>query len=465
MNILQHPVAMNERDIQIWKNAAPENEESKVSATTNKCSWSNFQPCLVNLSSESLESEYSKENVSPLLLKTPVCVKSSQPIQPLHPNSAIGRSSHGKPLKLLFKEGLLEPFSEILKEKDEVQEERDVGRDEKKIDMEIKGIEKEMSRLSSRLEALRLEKADQNMKTIEKGGRIVPAKFMEPKQSNNNSEGVKKTEQTLASSTKTKPDRRGVSLGPTEILSGAGIRRLSKPSEITPVQSIQNRRKSCFWKLQDIDELRVTKERRKSLSVSPKSQKTVTKLRVPKQAATTVGSRKALKKEDGVLSSIQPKKLFKDFEKSVPAKKSMKTGRVIASRYNSTLNDCKESWPEDDKDESKRFNKKRLSLIGKPSGNVRESCKSQGIDSKGNKKWDIQSEVKVCQIVCGEEKPSPSVAVLPKIKILRCDDESPRDSGPAKRVAEMIGRKSYFCTNEQVEELVCQALSYAEEDK
>jgi hypothetical protein len=49
-----------------------------------------------------------------------------------------------------------------------------------------------------------------------------------------------------------------------------------------------------------------------------------------------VTSKRPVKKEDGVVSSIQPKKLFKDGEKekSVTAKKPLKPGRVVASRYN-----------------------------------------------------------------------------------------------------------------------------------
>ena len=134
--------------------------------------------------------------------------------------------------------------------------------DEKKIDIEIEEIEKEIKRLSSRLEVLRLEKAERNLsKTIEKRGRVVAAKFMEQKQS-------VKIEEPMVSSAQYKINRRGVSLGPNEILSGSKSRLLfGKQGMKTPV-STQNRRKSCFWKLEEIDELKATKERRKSLSVS-----------------------------------------------------------------------------------------------------------------------------------------------------------------------------------------------------
>ncbi|KAG2702451.1 hypothetical protein I3760_06G090300 [Carya illinoinensis] len=162
------------------------------------------------------------------------------------------------------------------------------------------------------------------MSTVERWGRIVPPKFMEPKQGVDNSDLNRKIEEPLISSAKPKINRRGLSLCPTEIFAGARPQQLDKP-EITPVQPIQSRRKSCFWKLQDIDELKAAKERGKSLSVSPKSRKTLSKFQAPKQAATTVGSKKPVKKEDRFLASIQPKKLFKDREKSLTAKKSSST--------------------------------------------------------------------------------------------------------------------------------------------
>ncbi|KAF3443829.1 hypothetical protein FNV43_RR13519 [Rhamnella rubrinervis] len=470
MSILQYPDAMNAPDLQIWDNAAFDNDESEGSAAI-KASWSNMKPEFVNRSSESLQSDCSKENLSPVFARTPMSVKSSVPFKPLRPNCTI-ENSQGKPLNLLFEKDLLEPMSVVFKKGFEVQEEGEKARDENKIDSEIEEIEKEISRLSSRLEKLHLEKAERNLKTVERRGRIVPAKFMESKQS-------VKIDETPPSSAKPKINRRGVSLGPSEIVAGSGFRRLSKP-EITPIQPIQSRRKSCFWKLQDIDELRVTKERRKSLSLSPKSRKTVSKIQAPKQAVTTVSSKRPVKKEDGVLATIQPKKLFKDGEKSAPpAKKPVKPGRVIASRYNQSAgagnaanNDVrKRSLSEDDKDEGKRSDKRRMSLVTKPRGVGREASRSQGPESRVKKRWEIPSEVVVYQSVVEDNNKTPlSVAemgnVLPKIKNLRCIIESPRNSGPAKRVSELIGRRSFFCDNQDVEEeaSVCQALSFAEEN-
>lgn len=468
---------MNVADLQIWNNAAFDKEESEGSAAI-KGSWSNLQTSFVSRSSESLQSDCSKENLSPVFVTTPISVKSSVP-KPLHQNTTI-RNARGKPLKLLCEEDQFEPLSVVAKKGFLFQEEGEKVRDETKIDSEIEEIQKEITRLSSKLETLRLEKSERNAKTIERCGKIVAAKFMESsKQKVKNSDAVKKIDETLpSSSAKTKPYyRRGVSLGPSEIVAGAGLRRLSR-HEITPIQPIQSRRKSCFWKLQDIDELRVTKERRKSLSLSPKSKKNVSRIQAPKQALTTVSSKRPAKKEDGVIASIQPKKLFRDGEKSTPTKKPVKPGRVIPSRYNQianlpagkeATNDVrKRSLPEDDKEDGKRCDKRRMSLVGKARAVGRECCRSQGTESRVKKRWEIPSEVVVYQSV--EDKTPVSVAdiedVLPKIKNLRCVNESPRDSGPAKRVAELIGRKkSFFCENQNVEEAsVCQVLSFAEEN-
>ncbi|CAL2249654.1 unnamed protein product [Prunus armeniaca] len=453
MSVFQYPDAINAQDLQVWNNAAFDNEDSEGSSAI-KASWSDLlQPLLLNRSSESFESDCSKENLSPAILKTPACVKSSVPFKPLNTNTNI------------------EPFSVVAKKKglEEVEEREEKVRDEGKIDAEIEAIEKEISRLSSRLEALKLEKAERNEKTVEKRGRVVAAKFMEPKQSVKNLEGLKKIESLMLRATP-KSNRRGMSLGPSEIIAGAGFRRPSK-LEITPVQATQSRRKSCFWKLQEIDELRVTKERGKSLSLSPKSRKTVSKVQVPKQAATTVGgSKRPVKKEDKVLASIEPKKLFKDGgEKSVAAKKTpFKAGRVVASRYNQIGNSAvsdgrKRSWPEDDKDDGKRCDKRRVSLVGKPRGIGRETSRSQGPESRVKKRWEIPSEIVVYQGVQEEDKSPCNVAemgdVLPKIRTVRCGNDTPRGSGPAKRVAELVGMKPYFSTKEEF----CQELSFAEE--
>lgn len=424
MSVLRYPDTLNGQELQIWNNAAFDNGESEDS-TVMKGSWTNLKSVYMN---QSLESDCSKENLSPLLNKSPVSsLKSCVPNKPLQVNSST-KNSQMKQLKSVSKE--------------------EETRDERKIDSEIEEIEKEISRLSSRLEALRLEKIDIKTKAIEKRGRFVPAKFMEQKH-------VKKSEENLLSGTKSKLSRRGMSLGPAEIFSAGKSRpSLGKPEIITPVLSIQNRRKSCFWKLQEIDELKVTKERGKSLSLSPKSRKAAaSKI----QAVTTVGSKKIVKKEDNVLSLIQPRKLFKEGEKSV-SKKPLKPGRMVASRYNQITNDAarKRSWPDNDKQESNRCDKRRASRE-----NLVNSGRNQKTESiRVKKKWEIPGEVVVYK--GSPQSISKMSDVLPKIRTVQCDEQSPRDSGAAKRVAELVGRKSFFSIEEEEEEngFVCQALRF-----
>ncbi|KAJ6433377.1 hypothetical protein OIU84_017133 [Salix udensis] len=264
--------------------------------------------------------------------------------------------------------------------------------DEKKIDIEIEEIEKEIKRLSSRLEVLRLEKAERNLsKTIEKRGRVVAAKFMEQKQS-------VKIEEPLVSSAQHKINRRGVSLGPNEILSGSKSRILFGKQEMKTPVSTQNRRKSCFWKLEEIDELKATKERRKSLSVSPRSRKNVSKIQVPKQAATTVGYRRPVKKDVGIGTN-------------------QSNGNLTASEAR------KRSLPDNEKED----------------GNKRRASRGNGVSQRSEsgrvkKKWEIPSEVVVFKFDAEEESPPAVVTdILPKIKTFRSVAETPRDSGAAKK--------------------------------
>lgn len=104
-----------------------------------------------------------------------------------------------------MKKGLLETLVVPKTEHQKREEKDDRVSNERKIDLEIKEIQKEISQLSLRLEALRLEKAERNaMKTVERRGKIVQAKFMEPKQSVKNLDLMKKIEEPLPSSVKSK---------------------------------------------------------------------------------------------------------------------------------------------------------------------------------------------------------------------------------------------------------------------
>ncbi|XP_043699576.1 uncharacterized protein LOC122650269 [Telopea speciosissima] len=468
MSILQYTDTISAPDLQVWNNAAFDNGDSDESAAI-KASWGSLQSISINLS-ESTASYSSKENLSPAFSKSNVSLKSPTPLKPLRQNDANGRSQ-GMPLKLLFKEGML------LLSPTPSKTENETISDDSKIDTEIEQIELEISRLTSKLEALRFEKGEKNLKTTERGGRIVPVKFMEEKQSTKNSVMATNMEEPPATITGTKFQRRGISLGPSEITAGIRSRQMSK-LEITPIQSIQNRRKSFFWKLEDIKEVEI-RQRRRSLSSSPKSCLSVSKIQASKQALTTVGSKKSVKRDDSLMSSIQPKKLFKEGEKSVASKKLLKPGRIVASRYNQTSaqasgNPTKPELrnrllPENDEYDTKRCDKKRVS-VGKSQGSQAEQGRNQANENQLKKRWETPSDAATDRpksLVNGSQFSVLKMAdLLPRTRTLRGIDESGRDSGPAKRVSDLIGGKSYFSAEEtEVETSVFQTLNFDEEEE
>ncbi|KAK6945605.1 hypothetical protein RJ641_013149 [Dillenia turbinata] len=455
MSALKCPDSMN-ADLQIWNNATFDSGDCDDPLAIRD-SWPDLKPNFVNLSvSGSLESNSnsSKENQSP----AKKILMSATPIKSLQPKNSSGVSQE-EPIK---------PLS--LKNSSEGE-----TRDVKKIDAEIAEIEEEISRLSSKLEDLRFEKAEKSLKSIERRGRIVPAKFLEPK-SIKNRDALKQKEESPSLSAKTKRERRGLSLGPVEIFSGTQSRILGK-QEITPIQPIKDRRKSCFWKLQDIDEEEVNKKMGKCLTLSPKSRKNLAKIQAPKHAATTIGSKKSLKKEVAVISSIQPKKLFRDAEKLIPAKIPIKSGRIVASRYNqppiksstgksADNTDCRKRSSQENDDDGKFYDKKRTSLAPKSRVIFTEVEVGQNEEKK---KQEIRNGVFELEDLVGESPLSISRMpdLLPKIRTVRCAADSPRNSGAAKRVAELVGRKSIFgaVDEEEGEGSVCLALDFAEDQK
>ncbi|KAI3712283.1 hypothetical protein L1987_70834 [Smallanthus sonchifolius] len=268
-----------------------------------------------------------------------------------------------------------------------------------KTDEEIE-IENEISRLVAKLESIRLERAEKNAKVKEFG--------------------VKKIQES-----RNKIQRRGFSLGPNEIFSATDSKR--KQPGTTPIQATQNRRKSCFWKLDDIEEEKSWVSRVKNPGL--------------RQAVTTVGTRKGVKKDDLIMGSIQPKKLFGE-----PVKKPVKPGRVVPSRYNQpTVNSSM----------------KKRSLTD----NVEWKSRG-GTEGRVKKKWDVPGVIVIPKRLdlddCENENEDSGVDVvmpemlLPRIRVARCaEQEAGRDSGPAKRVAELVGKKSYFDE--------CQKLSFDED--
>ncbi|KAL3742251.1 hypothetical protein ACJRO7_017695 [Eucalyptus globulus] len=220
MSVLGYPDAFDAPELQVWNNTAFDNGESEDSAAIAaavQASWSSINPVFVKLF-DSLESDdFSKENQSPECANSQISLKSSVPS------------------KIQWKQGVLEPLSA------KAIDQEGNGRT---IDVEIEEVEKEITRLSSRLEALRLEKAKAGDEK-KPHGRVVSAK--------RDPDAVKRIKETLLSSAKLKLNRRGLSLGPAEIASSAGKLRPSIKGEFTLGLLIQNRRKSCFWKLEEIE--------------------------------------------------------------------------------------------------------------------------------------------------------------------------------------------------------------------
>ncbi|XP_058073161.1 uncharacterized protein LOC131221884 [Magnolia sinica] len=454
MSILQYPDAISSPNVQMYNNATFDDVDASDEYAI-KASWEPLQYLSI-AGSDPLESDSSKENRTPAFCRSPVVTKSQPPNK---------RNSQGKPLKLLFKEGLLSPPPTMT--------------DSKKIDAEIEEIEREIGRLSSRLEALRIEKGGKDSKTVDRRqsiGRIVPAKFMEPKQ--NSKIAAKKIEESPATIR-----RRGVSLGPSEIAkevrfrqaepkqsskiaakkieeSPATIRKRGVslgPSEIatavrfrpetTPLH--QNRRKSCFFKLPEIEEEKnVNRERGRSLSLSPKSRPSVKKNADPRRGISTVGSKKPVKRdEEKMLTYLKPKNLFNgEGENTCTSKKASKNSRVVPSRYGQI--------PENDKKRTTRA----LS-----SSSVRDPTRA----ARAKRKWEKPEEGEKGSST--EESPTSILKemgeLLPKITTVRCESLSPRDSGPAKRVADLVGRKSYFDPDDvaDVAASVCTVLGFEEE--
>ncbi|KAL3750726.1 hypothetical protein ACJRO7_011682 [Eucalyptus globulus] len=236
MSVLGYPDAFDAPELQMWNNTAFDNSESEDSAAVAaavQASWSSVNPVFVKLS-DSLESDdFSKENQSPECANSQISLKSFVPS------------------KIQWKQGVLEPRVLEPHSAKAIDQEGN-GRT---IDAEIEEVEKEITRLLLRLEALRLEKAKAGDEK-KPHGRVVSAKFKEPKQVvgiGRDPDAAKRIKETLLSSAKLKLNRRGLSLAPAEIASSAGKLRPSIKGEFTLSLSIQKRRKSCFWKLEEIE--------------------------------------------------------------------------------------------------------------------------------------------------------------------------------------------------------------------
>ncbi|XP_039123846.1 uncharacterized protein LOC120260435 [Dioscorea cayenensis subsp. rotundata] len=369
--------------------------------------------------------------------------------------------------------------------------------DESKIDAEIEEIEREIRRLSARLDALKIKKMGRDSKAsagnARRGGRIVPAKFMEP--------SVKKIEESPGS---VRSRRRGLSLGPAEISkldssrklcflkldgveedkeprswsktpkpwpsisrgttpiglgkaaqSPAGARDAIVPRRgmsLGPSEIFSATRLRPQSKLQEIKEKEVMgKERGRSSSTSPKSRRaTDSKISDLRKGIATVGPKKTVKKEDTPLTNLKPKALFQEPKNSITGKRPMKIvkGRVVPSRY-SLVN----SRTTGDEQGSKR-RKWSLPEVGKEEAPADESKRSLSL-----------GEVEVRSMIAHSPPSIMKVAaLLPKIRTTRCAAQSPRDSGRAKRVAELVGKTSHFGTaTDDGTCSPCQSLNFDEE--
>nr|XP_043617888.1 uncharacterized protein LOC122589638 [Erigeron canadensis] len=398
------------KDVRIWHNAVFDNDSESLNPNQNQIKSPSWMPMKSVSKNPCLDSSIScKENQSPIVGLSNS--KNVVLINPLH---------QSKPLKNL-----------------------EIGNVKKGValDEEIE-IEKEIARLYARLEEIRMKKTEQNVKNnsnnLEKQG--SSAKFLDPVKNNKDSCGVKKKiEDSSSGFSKTKMgQRRGFSLGPNEI---SNLKSKQLGNNNTPVQvKQQDRRKSCFWKLDDIEE-----EEKFGFSKGKNSGL--------RNAVTTIGAKKGMKKDDLVLASVQPKKLFG--EQSV--KKPLKPGRVIPSRYNqATVNSLMKK---------KTFTDNVVDRKSKTEGRVK-------------RKWEIPSEIVIPKRLdldddddnenddyVGPIDAEMPVVVLPRIRAVRCVDDPGRDSGPAKRVAQLVGKKSYFqqVEEEEEEETVCQKLSFEED--
>ncbi|KAK1305277.1 hypothetical protein QJS10_CPB11g01002 [Acorus calamus] len=416
---------MNAIDLQIWDNAAFDGCDG---GSNRESSWLPLQSLSVNQSSESLDPDSMKENRSPI------------PAKPNHP------------LKVHFR-----------------QDSNGGDRDTASIDSEIEEIEAEIGRLATRLAALRIKKAEVEMKA------------------------AKRTPMT---------DRRGFSLGPMEIASSIvgslSVKKLQEIKEEEVTKMSTKKKKKTERQRSFSPESRPSITRRSAISTVGPVRTTAREHPIPGPASArpsrrglTLGPSEiaATRKKLSFQMSEEDKELLSNVDRKCRRKSSFvglpeseeeslggagpksrpsatggsvksAKGRVVASRYSkitvgSGSNRRKWSLPEKDNGDAKMDVKKRALSVGKSQASLLEKKMSR-ITGKGK----------------GEVHPindSPSITrvaeSLPKIRTIRCTVVSPRDSGRAKRVAELIGRKSYFTAENELGESTCQTLAFEEEEQ
>ncbi|KAG0482758.1 hypothetical protein HPP92_010842 [Vanilla planifolia] len=178
--------------------------------------------------------------------------------------------------------------------------------DECNIDAEIEDTEKEIRRLSMRLESLRMEKIERDLRvSTAQRGRIVPAKFMERKAC----PASKKEESQAIAGMR----RRGFSLGPLEIHGSAGkssIRKLDSVKEeilstSPPFVNAKTDTKCCKKKTADFStDSSSVGYRRRGLSLGPSEIASISRSRFPSRLQEVKDRGKPEKRQS---SSVSPK--------------------------------------------------------------------------------------------------------------------------------------------------------------
>jgi hypothetical protein len=232
------------------------------------------------------------------------------------------------------------------------------------IDKEIENTEREIERLTRQLEELRSRKATLSQKP----GRVVPSKFMEV---------AKIKFETPVSN---KPRQRCVSVGSLEIQQGSA-QSSTKFSSKKP-HGIKEKEKSLPWKSAGPKIASDSRPSRRGVSLGP--------------TEISAFARKLPFKPGNKLEMIEEKS-----SSNRRLSRGSRKPRVVPSRY---------------------------SLA--PTKVVREE-----MNSNSNVKKTPESITKIATL-------------LPKIKAMRYPEQSPRDSGRAKRVVDLVGRKPFFQSEE-----------------
>ncbi|KAF3337090.1 hypothetical protein FCM35_KLT17677 [Carex littledalei] len=234
------------------------------------------------------------------------------------------------------------------------------------IDKEIEKTEKEIERLTCRLEELRSKKASLSQKP----GRVVPSKFME----------VSKLKIETPVSDKFR--QRGVSLGPLEIQKGSA-QSLKKFSSKRSHGIKEEKEKFLPWKSACPKIATDSRPSRRGVSLGPTEISAI--------------ARKTPSKPGNKLEKIEEKSASNRRLSRGPRKP-----RVVPSRYS----------------------------LAPTKVVIREEMVSN------------------CNVKKSPESITKIATLLPKINAVRCTEQSPRDSGRAKRVADLIGRKPFFQSKE-----------------